>query len=258
VPGHLDDEQGSGFTGEPKDATGFIYLRARYYDGSLGRFVGRDPFAGAGWDPQGQNRYSYARNDPTTFGDSSGLCSDPGGPGIRYCIEAFIPEATASSYGTKWSDFVGDNRGPMANGGTYRFHQSIYQLPNGTTTESHVAGISKLVDGSQQRQADFWICGGQKAKVLGGRDFAVSCSASDGLLAAGSSSLLVQAPPVGYVFKIEERNGQAQVVSPFGTKYPSYEVWQYGNGDPRLVYFYDSAAAGANSLIDTWGMAPLP
>lgn len=218
----------------------------------------RDPWPGSGGDSQGLNRFAYGRNDPATLGDSSGLCADPGGPGIRYCIEAFIPEATAPSFGSKWSDFVGDDRGPMADGGTYRFHQAIFQDANGVTTESHVAGISKLVDGTQERQADIWMCGYQKARVLGGRDIAVTCSVSDGLLNAGESSLLVQAPPVGYVFKIGERNGQAQVVSAFGTTYPSYEVWQYGNGEPRLVYFYDSSAAGVNPLIDTFTFVPLP
>jgi RHS repeat-associated protein len=32
-----------GFTGEPRDGTGLSYLRARYYDPGLGRFMGRDP-----------------------------------------------------------------------------------------------------------------------------------------------------------------------------------------------------------------------
>lgn len=34
------------FTGEPHDATGLTFLRARYYDPSLGRFMSRDTWAG--------------------------------------------------------------------------------------------------------------------------------------------------------------------------------------------------------------------
>jgi RHS repeat-associated protein len=66
------------YTGEQRDVeTGFIYLRARYYAPEIGRLVGRDPFAGLTPSPQTLNRYTYARNDPTTYRDPSGLCEDP-------------------------------------------------------------------------------------------------------------------------------------------------------------------------------------
>jgi RHS repeat-associated protein len=32
------------FTGEQNDPTGLVYLRARYYEPALGRFLNRDPF----------------------------------------------------------------------------------------------------------------------------------------------------------------------------------------------------------------------
>jgi len=35
------------YTGEPSDASGLTYLRARYYDPSIGRFMSRDPFGGS-------------------------------------------------------------------------------------------------------------------------------------------------------------------------------------------------------------------
>ena len=61
-----------GFTGEPRDATGLTYLRARYYDPSLGRFLSRDTWPGGPNAPQTQNRYAYANNNPTTNTDPSG------------------------------------------------------------------------------------------------------------------------------------------------------------------------------------------
>jgi RHS repeat-associated protein len=72
-----------GFTGEPRDATGLTYLRARYYDPALGRFLSRDPWPGTPSSCQTLNRYVYGGNNPATFGDPSGLKSQVlGGGGI--------------------------------------------------------------------------------------------------------------------------------------------------------------------------------
>lgn len=58
-----------GFAGEQTDTeTGFQYLRARYYDPSIGRFITRDPAAGPG-----QNAYPYAGSNPTSRTDPTGL-----------------------------------------------------------------------------------------------------------------------------------------------------------------------------------------
>ncbi len=65
-------DQPYGFTGEPTDASGLVYLRARYYDPSLGRFMSRDTFSGNPRACQTLNRYSYAVNDPTGVIDPSG------------------------------------------------------------------------------------------------------------------------------------------------------------------------------------------
>lgn len=75
------DRQGSSnqpfqFAGEVRDKeTGFMYLRARYYDPSIGRFIQRDPFAGYAEAQQSLNRYTYAQNDPVNRVDPSGLAS---------------------------------------------------------------------------------------------------------------------------------------------------------------------------------------
>ncbi len=55
-----------------------LYAGARYYRGSVGRFMGQDPLH---WsapkeylvDPQQQNSYAYARNNPLKFTDPFGL-----------------------------------------------------------------------------------------------------------------------------------------------------------------------------------------
>ncbi len=57
------------FAGEQRDGdSGYIYLRARYYDPSIGRFITNDPL-GEG------NGYSYVLNNPVYLVDPYGLLS---------------------------------------------------------------------------------------------------------------------------------------------------------------------------------------
>ena len=54
------------FTGEQRDSeSSFYFLRARYYDPTVGRFLSRDPFPGFAGSPQSQSPYSYVMNNPT-------------------------------------------------------------------------------------------------------------------------------------------------------------------------------------------------
>ena len=48
---------------------GLYYVRARYYDPVVGRFVSEDPIGTAG----GPNQYAFAAGDPVNFSDPSGL-----------------------------------------------------------------------------------------------------------------------------------------------------------------------------------------
>lgn len=66
------------WTGEAFDSsTGLYYLRARYYDPSIGRFLSRDAVEGAALSPWDRNRYAYARNNPILFHDPTGLSAEP-------------------------------------------------------------------------------------------------------------------------------------------------------------------------------------
>jgi RHS repeat-associated protein len=61
------------FTGEQADDgsgdSGYTFLRARYYDPAIGRFVGRDKL-------EFSQRYAYARNNPALVTDPLGLCGE--------------------------------------------------------------------------------------------------------------------------------------------------------------------------------------
>ncbi len=57
------------------EETGLIYLRARYYDPSIGRFISEDPIQ------DGTNWYAYCANNPVMFVDPSGYMATPYGNG---------------------------------------------------------------------------------------------------------------------------------------------------------------------------------
>jgi RHS repeat-associated protein len=59
------------YTGQYQDDTGLYHLRARQYDTTTGRFLGRDPIANRIGDPF-VARYVYANNSPTLFVDPTG------------------------------------------------------------------------------------------------------------------------------------------------------------------------------------------
>ncbi len=62
-----------GYTGEQRDGeTGLVYLRARYYDPSSGRFMSRDPMAGQLRLPGTLARYAYVEDNPVTDTDPDG------------------------------------------------------------------------------------------------------------------------------------------------------------------------------------------
>jgi RHS repeat-associated protein len=72
------------FNGQYFDVeTNYVYLRHRYYDTSLGRFISEDPIF------DGMNWYVFAANNPIMFHDPSGL--------------AILPAIPAVIKGAKWA-----------------------------------------------------------------------------------------------------------------------------------------------------------
>lgn len=70
--------EGSGnpytYDGEYTDGeTGLIFLRARYYDPAIGRFLSNDIRMGSQGDPQSLNPFVFVRNNPINFVDPLGL-----------------------------------------------------------------------------------------------------------------------------------------------------------------------------------------
>ena len=75
VEKNIDDSDSNPFRycGEYFDTeTGTIYLRARYYNPTTGRFISRDSVTGKIEDPLSLNLYTYCHNNPIFFQDPSG------------------------------------------------------------------------------------------------------------------------------------------------------------------------------------------
>ncbi len=63
-----------GFLGERRDATGLMFLNARYYDAALGQFISTDPLRN--WTRTvGPHPYAYSFNDPINRSDANGAMS---------------------------------------------------------------------------------------------------------------------------------------------------------------------------------------
>lgn len=61
------------YQAQQKDAeSSFYYLRARYYDPTVGRFISKDPVKGVLENPQTLNPYVYVGNNPINRSDPSG------------------------------------------------------------------------------------------------------------------------------------------------------------------------------------------
>ncbi|MDA3895089.1 MAG: PASTA domain-containing protein [Desulfobacteraceae bacterium] len=99
------------FTGEQYDPNaGFYYLRARYYNPTIGRFVTVDPYAGKTSDPVTLHKYMYANMNPVMFVDPSGEFSTLTTIGASLAIMGGLTnlgtQSILTSYGkrgiTKW------------------------------------------------------------------------------------------------------------------------------------------------------------
>ena len=55
------------------EETGFYYLRSRYYDPEVGRFLNADALVSTDTGLMGYNMFAYCNNNPVKYADSSGL-----------------------------------------------------------------------------------------------------------------------------------------------------------------------------------------
>jgi RHS repeat-associated protein len=80
-----------GFTGEITDATGNIYLRARYYNPLDGRFLSRDTWGGDTNIPMSFNAWLYTYANPVNATDPSGYITEQQAPKAELILEKLKP-----------------------------------------------------------------------------------------------------------------------------------------------------------------------
>jgi RHS repeat-associated protein len=81
-----------GFTGEQEDPTGLLFLRARYYNPQVGRFLSADALQPNAFGTGGWNQYGYVAGNPTTSVDPTGF-----GPLVEYSLRASVTSAAVSA-----------------------------------------------------------------------------------------------------------------------------------------------------------------
>ena len=60
------------FTGSIADASGLLYMNARYYNPTTARFLSQDTYTGSASDPWTQHLYAYCNNNPVNMVDPTG------------------------------------------------------------------------------------------------------------------------------------------------------------------------------------------
>lgn len=109
VEGKTETE--TSYTGESWDPdANLLYLRARYYDPELGRFLSPDPNPGSPVSPETYNQFVYVSNDPVNHIDPLGLQMRPPTPVAtpRIVVPPPPPTSAQPSRGFSWQEL---NRG---------------------------------------------------------------------------------------------------------------------------------------------------
>jgi RHS repeat-associated protein len=107
------------------EPNGLYYMKARYYDSGVGRFISEDPL---GFNGGNINLYVYAANNPIMFMDPNGLCIN--------AISDYLGDVfTAPNYESlrAVTSQAAASAGLYIKGGLYE--PTVYSLPNRSLAE---------------------------------------------------------------------------------------------------------------------------
>jgi len=148
------------FTGQIEDdSTGLQFFNARYYSGSLGRFISADTIVPNLANPQSLNRFSYVRGNPMKYTDPTGHrecgdetdCSDG-----RYKERPINWRALAARFGVSIDERFGDDEARYITLGVIQAGRAFAAATNAQDSESEAF---KAVYGSMT----FGLCDGATA-----------------------------------------------------------------------------------------------
>ena len=137
------------------EPNGFYYMKARYYDPKVGRFISEDPIGFEGGDV---NLMAYVGNSPVNRTDPSGLWA----AGISFEFSTINPFSSGGggSYGINWEY--------TSSGGS---HLYTYSTPNDVGSVGWLPGVSltgNVATGTGDWTGPFESGAGQVGFVTGG------------------------------------------------------------------------------------------
>jgi RHS repeat-associated protein len=164
------------YTGEAWDAgLELLYLRARYYQPEVARFITSDPWRGDLSRPSTFNRYAYVANNPVGVVDPSGL--DGGGPGgmcpeCRKVVLGYTPLE-----GTLW-----DTPGPWLMGGHWWLQRAVERVP--LVRQVYVVLRTRLEEAFKQGTGpvdpmEGFVCVAVKEALKGMATYAPMCGSTE-------------------------------------------------------------------------------
>jgi RHS repeat-associated protein len=187
TPGSLEEQKK--FTGHEYDEeTGLTYMNARYYSSNVGRFVSQDPVART-FDintaegkmmlrnPQLQNTYAYAGNNPTYYVDPDGKFVHLAAAGIAGLVGA----AGAGLYTSIRGGGIGETSAAMAGG--FIAGASLIALAPVTFAEAVAAGGVSAVAGNSTTRT---LNGEETTAQNVGSDFVGGALAGGGAYTVGA------------------------------------------------------------------------
>ncbi|MFZ5597479.1 MAG: RHS repeat domain-containing protein [Bacillota bacterium] len=158
----------NGRDGVMSDANGLYYMRARYYNPEIRRFINQDIYLGKILEGQGLNRYAYIEGNPINGIDPLGLWFGvddfvaSGLGGLGGVVSQYIGDVVAnvSENGLSWSDlkprsswedYTGSFIGGAAGGETllYTANPLAAGLVSGATSNAATQGL-KMISGKQE------------------------------------------------------------------------------------------------------------
>ncbi|WP_243014610.1 RHS repeat-associated core domain-containing protein, partial [Brevibacillus borstelensis] len=211
------------YSGEILDGeTGFYYLRARYYDPTVGRFISEDTYKGQVDNPLTLNRYTYVHNNPLVNIDPTG----------NYCVSANGKNAHGGDCNSDSSIYLGEDRDfvgrPILDNGKIKGYIGVSGPGNGSADYwstykddySYVRWVSgdndyyySLESSTQQRLKYKLLSGYMKEQIemgfpdfIAGLDFAKNVRSGSGIVL----SFAKKGGNIGKQYKGTPRNNQAQ------------------------------------------------
>jgi len=128
------------YTGQQRDPDGRYYLRARFYNPGMGRFLSHDPLLGDDEDPVSLHRYLYAGADGVNACDPSGQV-EFSVLGVQMSIN--IGQTLTSMVGAGITSVAIDGSYALATGQEYGFLDAAESFAIGAITEGFVNVLGK-------------------------------------------------------------------------------------------------------------------